>query len=499
MKKISNRQVFPTFLFAARKILWEQQMVLNMTKFQRIVIVFVSILVYALVCPVYSSSDEPDWYTVPPEDSDYYYGVGYSTKSMNDAEGEARVNMILGIAATIRVEDEGEQTSRDDGKYENIKMGFGRKYHIYAEQEALPGVKIAKRHNPHSRQMEYYALARLSQGKLRQYTEKRQEEVKRHAEHGDKKLKEGNIIAALKVYREALKIAQKLKFLYSEIVNIPDGTSDVEIQERIDSIQNDIHILKFSGDEQTCDYGNSLPEALVVQVYYRNKPLTGFPLKAIYTRGIGQLKNEAGETGLSVRMHTDKEGEARCWVKIAKSISRENYIRIKEDTESNESLKSKVVNFRYTSLFPTRQTTGTPIVTFNGSSTEQTFSEGSKVDIEISVPNKCHIHLFSIVANGDFGYMQSVPIERTYEGKRWRVISTNSGWALQMHQVPLTADYGLGLETFLVVTTEDTWEPERKQFTMNNLIRQLDNSVGKDGWRVGWVSYYIVSKEVLAD
>ena len=201
-------------------------MALNMTKFQRIVIAVVSILVYALVCPVYSSSDEPDWYTVPPEDSAYYYGVGYSTKSMNDAEGAARVDMILGIAATIRVEDEDEQSSTDDGRYEKIKTEFRRKYRIYAEQDALPGVKIAKRHNPHSRQMEYYALARLSQEKLRQYMEKRQKEVKRQAENGDKKLKEGNVIAALKVYREALKVAQKLKFLYSEIVNTPNGTSN---------------------------------------------------------------------------------------------------------------------------------------------------------------------------------------------------------------------------------------------------------------------------------
>ena len=465
-----------------------------MIKFQRTVISLVSILVYALVCPAYSRSDEPDWYKKTPKESEYYYGVGFSTESINDAENDARADLILGIAVTIHVEVEQVYRSTDDGKYEKAKSEFRTRNRSYAKQESLPGVEITERESDHT-QREHYALARLSQEKLHQYMEKRQNDVKQHAGHGDKSLEEGDVITALKAYRAALKTAQTLKFLYNETADAPDGNSDVDIQRKIVSVQNDIHILKFSGDQQTCDYGSPLPEALVVRVHYQNKPLKGFPLKAVYTRGTGQLKNDAGETGPSVRIHTDEEGKARCWVTAAKSISRENYIQIKEDAESIEPLKSKVANLRYTSLFPRRKTTGTPIVTFNGSSIEQTFDEGNKVDVEIRVPNKCLIHLFSIVANGNFGYMQSVPIERTYNGNGWRVISSSSGWALQMPQVSLTADYGLGVETLLVITTEDAWKPGRKRFTTESLIHQLDSAVGEEGWRVGWVSYQLMPKD----
>ena len=121
--------------------------------------------------------------------------------------------------------------------------------------------------------------------------------------------------------------------------------------------------------------------------------------------------------------------------------------------------------------------------------------EGNKVDIEIRVPSDCYLHLFSVVANGDLRYLQSVPIEREHNGSGWRIISTNSGWALQTHQVSLTADYGLGVETLLVITTKEAWEPKTKHFTTESLIHQLDSSIGKEDWRVGWVSYYIMPKE----
>ena len=305
-------------------------------------------LVYVLVYRPYCGNAEPNWYKKTPKDPAYYYGVGYSTESMNNAEDAARANLILEITVTIYVENEQTYMSIDDGQYERVKGEFRTRNRSYAKQESLPGVEIIERKIG---QTEYYALARLSQEKFHQYMEKKQKEVKQHTEHGDRNLEKGNVIAALQAYWEASKIAQTLKFLYSEPENGSNSPSDVEIQQKIVSVQNDIHILKFSGDEQTCDYGSSLLESLVVKVYYQNRALREFPLKAIYTRGVGLLKNDAGEIGPSIRIHTDAEGMARCWVDVAKSISRENYIQITADAEVVQLSASKVADFRYASVF----------------------------------------------------------------------------------------------------------------------------------------------------
>ena len=296
----------------------------------------------------------------------------------------------------------------------------------------------------------------------------------------------------LKMYSDALKIAKTLTFLNGET---SDVVSVVDIQQKIAAVQNDIHIAAILGNEQTCDYGNALTEALVVQVHYQNEPLGECLLKATYTRGTGQLKNSRGETGTSVSIYADTEGKGYCWVDAVKSISRKNRIQVTVDVEGIQLPILQAAVFRYASAFPTRHKIGAPTVALNGSTDEQTFAEGSKVDIEINVPDKCHLHLFSIVADGNFGYLQSVPIEQAYDGNGWSVSSTKSGWTLQMDRVPLMADYGRGVETLLVITTEKAWKPDRKTFTTESLIRQLDESVGVDNWRVGWVSYHIEPKK----
>ena len=121
----------------------------------------------------------------------------------------------------------------------------------------------------------------------------------------------------------------------------------------------------------------------------------------------------------------------------------------------------------------------------------QTFVEGSTVDIEIRVPHICHIHLFSIVADGKFSYLQSVPIVQDSTGKSWRALATESGWVLQMDKIPVTAEYGAGIETLLVISTKDPWKPNAETFTSDGLIQQLDRSVGAKAWHAGWVSYHL--------
>lgn len=462
---------------------------LKMMKPKEIVLAVTSILFYIIVYVAYSEVELPSWFKEPPSDEGYYYGAGHSTKSMEEAEAKARKNLILVIAATIHAEVEQHSRSVDDGNSERTEGGFTTRSRSYAMQESLPGVEICERHLG---QTDFYARARLSQEKYRQHMKQKYTEVQEIATSGDKKLADGHVIDALKAYSAALTTAKTLTFLDGEASN---AVSVVDIQQKIAAVQNDIYIIEISGDGQICDYGSKLADPLVVEVHYQNEPLGKYPLKATYIHGTGELRNSHGETGTLVSIYTDTEGKGYCWVDAVRSISRENRVQITMDVEGIQLPASQAAIFRYTSTFPTRDKTGAPTVTLNGSADELTFAEGSKVDIEIRVPNKCHIHLFSIVANGDFGYLQSIPIEHAYIGNGWGVISTNSGWALQMNRIPLRADYGRGVETLLVVTTEKAWKPNKEEFTIDSLIRELDESVGTDNWRVGWASYHIEPKK----
>ena len=464
----------------------------KMTNAHGIVISVVSILIYSMACVEYSKADPPTWFTETPNDDEHYYGVGHSKESVADADAQARKELIQSIALTIYVEVEQHSRSVDDGNSEKTEGEFTARSRSYAEQEWLPEVEIPHRYSGPTGN---YALARLSRKKYHQHMRQKHTEVQGIAESGDKRLADGDVITALKKYSHALKFAKTLTPLNDEISNV---IPKVNIQQKIDAAQSDIQIRAISGNEQTneqaVDYGGSLPEPLVVEVLYKDQPLE-CSLKAIYTHGTGQLRNSHGGIGISVTIDTDEKGEGECWVVAAKSISRKNRIQVTVDVEGIQLPTSQTAIFHYKSVFPGQRKTDA--LTINGSADEATltFAEGSEVDIEIRVPNKCDIHLFQIVANGDFGYRATVPIRQAHGGNGWGVISTDSGWSLQMDRVPLRADYGRGVETLLVIITAKAWQPNGEEVTIDSLIRQLDESVGADGWRVDWVSYYIEPKK----
>ena len=460
-----------------------------MTKFQEITIFVASILVYAMACVAHSEAAAPSWFIQTPNDDDYYYGVGHSKESLEAAEAKSRETLIMGIVVTIHAKVEQHSQSVADGNSEKIEAEFRTQSRSYAKQELLPGIEIGKRsHGP----SDYYALARLSRETYRQHMDQKHTEVGKVAASGDKSLADGHVIAALKAYSAALTTAKTLTFLDGEA---SDAVSVVDIRQKIAAVQNDIHIISISGNEQTVNYGEPLPQPLVVEVHYQSKPLGECPLQATYIHGTGQLRNSCGEAGTSVSIYADAEGKRVCWVVAAKSISRKNRIQVTVDVESIQLPASQTAIFRYKSVFPRQRKTDA--LTINGSVDEATltFAEGSEVDLEIRVPNKCHIHLFQIVANGDLVYKQSVPSTQAYVENGWRVISTDPGWSLQMDRVPLRADYGHGVETLLVIITAKAWQPNGEQVMRYSLIRQLDESVGADGWRVDWVSYYIEPKK----
>lgn len=446
--------------------------------------------------PKFSNVKLPPWVDTPPFDNYYYYGVG-NADTLEEASEKARAALIRTIEVDIKTEIININVSRGSGANEEIDPTFIERSRSYATQK-LPEVHIVKQHRESTG---YYTLARLEREIVQKLLEEAAQhslrEVKDRIKHGDDAHEQGNLIHALQEYEPALKIARALPRSYKKTPKDHPGGAfwDSIIERKIRPIYDEVNIEAISGNEQTGEYGSSLSEPLVVQVRYRDKPLSRFPLKAVYTRGAGRLKNQTGGTGTSIRIYTDSEGKGSCWVDTVGALARENYIQITADTESIELPASKAVSFRYASAFPAPHINSAPIVTLNGRTDEQEFTDGQRVAYEIRVPDKCYLHLFSLRADNTFGYHQSLPVLRDYKGEGWRIFFTGTEWIHQMDEVPLFNERGLGLETLFVVTTMAAWEPTEHTLTTRALTRQLDQGVGEDQWRVGWVSSHVIPVE----
>ena len=440
-----------------------------------------------------SSLDEepPTWFTETPSDSEYYYGVGTSRESMMDAEADARATLILGIAATVDAEVKNYLRARDTGADEQVDNTFESQSRSTATQEALPNLEILRRHQGQTN----YALARLSREKFRQHIETRRTEVRGIVKHADERVAVGDVVTALKRYTEALTLARPLRFVSREASEKPDEVSLArEIQKKLTDLQAEIGIEMLSGNGQHGMYGEPLADALVVQVSYKGKPLAKFPLKATYLWGTGRLQSQKQTADASIRIYTDETGKAICKVATIRAISEKNHIRIAADANVIELPDAKQVDFHYASAFPSEHKTGGPQITQNGEYGEPTFHEDQEVALGIRVLNTCHIHLFSLLPDGNFDYHQSVPIEQVYAGSGFRVQFTKSGWHFQLDKVSVTGERGIGLETLLVLTTRTDWKPIGKALTAKHLIEQLDASVGRAHWRAGTVSSRVVPK-----
>lgn len=449
----------------------------------------------------------PDW--SPKDTEKYYYGTGESTRSLADAQSEARKELIREIEITIETEITQQDQSQGYGRNERIDNSFLDWSRSYAKQK-LSGIEINEEDKKGTK---YYARARLSKDRYKIGLEEDMKKSFQAVQYWHKWLDEGNVIHAIEGYTDtlnnvnqysnALRNARILLNNYEKPADLPNSDEiERSVKEKMRGLPDRIQLLAISGNDQTGKYGSSLCEELVVQARYGDKSLSNFPLKATYTDGIGRLKNDVGETGKSVRIYTN-EGQGICWVDAVKSISRKNTVRISVDADGIPFdgaeiplLKSKAVDFRYTSSFPVHHTADAPVVILKGYDDEPEIAEDSMVDIEIYVTNSCHVCLFWILANGEIEINQQFRISEASNGSGWRILSVeHGGWTFQMDRVPFIAKRGFGVETLLVITTEKKWEPNGQTLTADGLIRRLDESVGAEEWRAGWVSYHLTKKE----
>ena len=405
---------------------------------------------------------------------------------MEKAKDKARAELTKAISSTIEVRQEYRVDSKGEGKDEEIDRKYSDQMRITATLRSLPEINPYRSES--SRQgTKHYALVRLERVVYQKYIQDQWDKVREIVAHGDLSIETRDVVPALREYSKALDVARTLPFRDQKA-----SLSDIGIERKITHIENDLEIKAVSGYEQVGTYGESLAEALVVQVHYQGSPFASFPLWATYTRGTGQLRNSSGEMGRSVRVPTDANGQAIFWVEDIKSLSRVNRIRV----NAKHLSVSTGVDFHYRSLFSTRHSAQDPVIYLNGSADEQAFAENSVIQIEVQVPGTCHLHLFEILADGHFRYRQSVPIKNEHHGAGWRILRKSSNWALEIDESPVTAASGSGLETLLVITTEKEWQPVGAMLTPEGLIRQLDEKVGAGAWQVDWASY-LVEKDRL--
>ena len=459
-----------------------------------------SFMLYWLIAAFLISSGchgAPSWLDNTPVDDLYYYGLGNSS-IMEDAEEKARADLIKAIEVKVESEIMSLEVSRGEGRHEDVRTEFIARSRSYATQK-LPNLQIVKRY---TLQTECYALAQLEKEIVRNLLKEAGEDclrdVKDHIKHGDKALSNGNIVGAAEEYREALKIADTLPRSYRRTPeNHPHGTTwKVVIDRKLRYIYDNVHIKTVSGNEQTGQYSEPLEEPLIVRVHCDNVPLEKFPLKATYTRGTGRLRNSDAETGKSVRIYTNANGNGICWVDAVESISQENYIRITPDEEALPLSESTSVVFQYSSVFPKGNEANAPQVLLNGSSREQEIPEKSKVDIEIHLINDCFAHIFQITADGNLTYKASNRIDKADSGERWRVItprksSNPAKWIFKIENLTPDTSTRLGVATVLIVTTTVEWKHTGNTLTTERLIRQLDK-VDENNWSADSVSFRIV-------
>ena len=455
------------------------------------------LVVCILVCAAgqKASSDNhkpPAWFTETPSDLGYYYGAGMSRESMTEAEANARAALILSIAATVNTEVKNYLIARGTGAGEEVENTFEEQSRSTATQKALPNLEILMRQPGQN----HYALARLSKEKFDAHIKNQRAEVRGIIDHADERVAANDVVTALQRYTEALTLAKPLMFVSRETSAKPDETSLAsEIDKKLKNLQTEIEIEMLSGNSQHGMYGEPLADALVVQVSYKGEPLAKFPLKATYLWGTGRLKSSTEVVNASVRIYTDANGKGSCRVDAIRAISTQNHIRITADANVIQLPDAKRVDFRYASRFPSEHKTGGPQITQNGEYGEPTFHEDQEVALDIRVPNTCHIHLFSLLPDGNFDYHESIQIEQNYNGEGFSIQFIAPMWRFRLEKVPVTGERGIGLETLLVLTTPTKWKPSGKALTAKQLIEQLDTSVGKAHWRAGTVSSRVLPKE----
>ena len=185
---------------------------MNILQFLCAVCLFVSL-------PACVAYGQPSWYQNHPENDTYYYGVGSSTESMDNAENDAFSDLIQRIHTNITVEKFRRTRSTGVGERENIESEFEVTVRIGSEQKSIQGLGIARREMQRGN---YYALARLRREDFHRQINRMWKEIQQRVDYGTSSLPPILSIAAIS-FSEAVLDAEERAALNIRIKNVGLG------------------------------------------------------------------------------------------------------------------------------------------------------------------------------------------------------------------------------------------------------------------------------------
>ncbi|NQV19080.1 MAG: LPP20 family lipoprotein [Armatimonadetes bacterium] len=262
------------------------------------IIIVLSLFIFSL-----SSAEKPLWIENYPYNSDYYIGIGYSTKSNEDYENEARNNAINEIASQIEINISSETIHKLIEKNGRIDELLKKQIQTSTKQ-SLEQVEIVDKHENNN---EYWVYCRLSKEEY-----KRQKQIKLDKAINNsldlfararESEKENSISKALSQYIESLKPIEKY---LNEPLEVNFSNQNIllfnEIYTSIQDILNNIS-LNPKKAQYSAKMGNPLKESIIIDANYNITKISNLPINFSFIKGSGEL-------GLNSK--TDNSGKIVC-------------------------------------------------------------------------------------------------------------------------------------------------------------------------------------------
>jgi len=267
---------------------------------RKTVVIVVSII---LIAEFLASDEKPLWIENYPYNLDYYIGIGYSAKSNNDYENEAKNNAINEIASQIEINISSETIHNLIEKNGRIDELLKKQIQTSTRQ-SLESVEILDKHENNN---EYWIYCRLSK---EEYKKQKKNELNKAINNSldlfaraRKSEKEYSISKALSQYIESLIPIEKY---INEPLEVKFSNQNIllfnEIYTSIQDILNNIS-LNPQKSQYNAKMGNPLKESIIISANYNNIKISNLPMKFSFIKGSGEL-------GLNSK--TDNSGKIVC-------------------------------------------------------------------------------------------------------------------------------------------------------------------------------------------
>lgn len=277
-----------------------------------------SLLIIILNCTLaWAQAAPPDWFTNGShrgyQEEFYITGVG-SGSSYDDAINKASAQISRQISTEVESELNSVTSSYEENDRESISYEFNDKIKIVTDN-TVTGAQVVEKAEAGGVFYVFMALDKDNFGEgLKSELDVLQADIEKQYAESRNLLEKGIILPSLDILlttgEQAVDLATK-SALYTAITGKPYQTTDVlmpaSLTAKARTIISEIELDKISGDKQSAQAGNLLPEPLKVKASYGKgsnaTPLIRIPLKLI------------SEDNLILdRGATDDKGEADFWV-----------------------------------------------------------------------------------------------------------------------------------------------------------------------------------------